>query len=114
MSGDQAGLADEGYAAWIAELKEYLLQAGVHNRPAALVGDASLLSEATLRDVGALLTGGSELRHSQLHQPLVSGTARVRMRPNGALAYAPAQMVLLLLPCHDQLRHCRDRGLHAA
>ena len=36
------------------------------------------------------------------------------MRPNGALAYAPAQMVLLLLPCHDQLRHCRDRGLHAA
>ncbi len=34
--------------------------------------------------------------------------------PTAALAYAPAQMVLLLLPCHDQLRHCRDRGLHAA
>ena len=27
-----------------------------------------------------------QLRHSQLHQPLDSGTARVRMRPNGALA----------------------------
>ena len=56
------GDADEGYAAWIAELKECLLQAGVHNRPAALMGDASLLSEATLRDVGALLTGGVDVR----------------------------------------------------
>ena len=46
----------------IAELKECLLQAGVHNRPAALMGDASLLSEATLRDVGALLTGGVDVR----------------------------------------------------
>ena len=31
------------------------------------------------------------------------GAARVRMRPNGALAYAPARMVLLLLPCHASL-----------
>ena len=54
-AGGDGGDADEGYAAWIAELKECLLQAGVHNRPAALMGDAGLLSEATLRDVGALL-----------------------------------------------------------
>ena len=57
-AGSDGGDADEGYAPWIAELKECLLQAGVHNRPAALMGDASLLSEATLRDVGALLMGG--------------------------------------------------------
>ena len=61
-AGGDGGDADEGYAAWIAELKECLLQAGVHNRPAALMGDASLLSEATLRDVGALLTGGVDVR----------------------------------------------------
>ena len=61
-AGGDGGDADEGYAAWIAELKECLLQAGVHNRPAALMGDASLLSEATPRDVGALLTGGVDVR----------------------------------------------------
>ena len=128
-AGGDGGDADEGYAAWIAELKECLLQAGVHNRPAALMGDASLLSEATLRDVGALLTGGvdvrvgglclqeagiythaeeeqvaancRQLRHSQLHRSSLGGSSPPLAPPLRACICQP--------PAGTARRHARQR-----
>ena len=71
-------------------------------RPQLVNGRAVTISSGTAET--AVCMPLSAAAHSEPHSQLV---ARL-------LAYAPAQMVLLLLPCHDQLRHCRDRGLHAA
>ncbi len=78
-------------------------------RPQLVNGRAVTISSGTAET--AVCMPLSAAAHSEPHSQLVARLVSTRER---AQALAAASAALLLLPCHDQLRHCRDRGLAAA